>query len=147
MKKVDSSLLVRLHWSIRNTNINHKGLQRTANEYAEEMMMGLKRSNHVTPILKNLRWLPFEKRIEFKILLITYKTIHGQSADYLKPLIEMYQPLRTLRLACVAGVKSGRGRGNLGARGRKKGNACKDAIVFFIFHSQILIVKIVIGQN
>ena len=44
-------------------------------------------------------WLPAEKRIEFKILLITYKTIHGQSADYLKPLIEMYQPSRNLRSA------------------------------------------------
>ena len=59
--------------------------------------MGLKRSDHVTPILKNLHWLPVEKRIEFKILLIAYKTIHGQSADYLKPLIEMYQASRTLR--------------------------------------------------
>ena len=61
--------------------------------------MGLKRSDHVAPILKNLHWLPVEKRIEFKILLITYKTIHGQSADYLKPLIEMYQPSRNLRSA------------------------------------------------
>ena len=51
--------------------------------------VGLKRSDHVTPILKNLLWLPVEKRIEFKILLITYKTIHSQSVDYPKPLIEM----------------------------------------------------------
>ena len=48
-------------------------------------------------------------------------------------------------LACVEGVK--RGRGNLGARGRKEKKACKDAIVFSIFHAQILSVKIVIGQN
>ena len=61
--------------------------------------MGVKRSDHATPILKNLHWLPVEKKIEFKILLITYKTIHGHSADYLKPLIEMYQPSRTLRSA------------------------------------------------
>ena len=47
---------------------------------------------------KGTYWLPVEKRIEFKILLIAYKTIHGQSAeDYLKALIEMYQPSRTLR--------------------------------------------------
>ena len=59
-------------------------------------MMGLKHSDHVTPILKNFHWLPVEKRIEFKILLITHKTIHGQSADYLKPLIKMYEPSRTL---------------------------------------------------
>ena len=50
-------------------------------------------------------------------------------------------------LACVAGVKRGRGRGNLGAQGRKERNACKDAIGFSIFQAQILSVKIVIGQN
>ena len=68
-------------------------LQRIQNT-AARLVMGLKRSDHVTPILKNLHWLSVEKRIEFKILLIKYKTIHGQSADYLKPLIEMYQPSR-----------------------------------------------------
>ena len=53
-----------------------------------------------------------------------------------------------LRLvAYVAGVKRGRGRGNLGARGRKERNVCKDAIVSSVFHAQILSVKIVIGQN
>ena len=50
-------------------------------------------------------------------------------------------------IACVAGVKRGKGRRNLGARGKKERNACKDAIVFSIFHAQILSVKIVIGQN
>ena len=41
-----------------------------------------------------------------------------------------------IKLACVAGVERGRGRGNLGAResvwgarGGKERNACKDAIV------------------
>ena len=34
-----------------------------------------------------------------------------------------------------------------GARRRKQRNACKDAIVFCVFHAQILSVKIVIGQN
>ena len=54
---------------------------------AARLVMDIKRSDQ----------LPVEKRIEFKILLIAYKTIHGQSADYLKRLIEMYQPSRTLR--------------------------------------------------
>ena len=50
-------------------------------------------------------------------------------------------------LAYMAGVKRGGGRGNLGTRGRMERNACKDAIVFSIFHAQILSMKIVIGQN
>ena len=37
--------------------------------------------------------------------------------------------------------------GDLGARGRLEMNTFKDAIVFSIFHAQILSVKIVIGQN
>ena len=45
-------------------------LQRIQNT-AARLVMGLKRSDHVTPILKNLHWLPVVKRIEFKILLIT----------------------------------------------------------------------------
>ena len=55
-------------------------LQRVQNT-AVRLAMGLKRSDHVTPVLKNLHWLPVEKRIEFTTVLITYKTIHSQSAD------------------------------------------------------------------
>ena len=36
----------------------------------------------------------------------------------------------------MAGVERGRGRGNLGARGRRERNACKDTIVFSIFYAQ-----------
>ena len=57
-------------------------LQRIQNT-AARLVKGPKCSDHVTPILKNLHWLPVEKRIEFKILLRTYKTIHDQSADIL----------------------------------------------------------------
>ena len=65
---------------------------------AARLVMGLNRSDHATPILKNLHWLTVEKRIEFNILLITHKTIHGQSVDYLNPLSEMYQqPSRSLK--------------------------------------------------
>ena len=45
-------------------------------------------SDHTKPLSKNLQWLPVEKRIEFEILLLTYKAKNSQSADYLKPLIE-----------------------------------------------------------
>ena len=52
-------------------------------------------------------------------------------------------------VACVAGVKRGRGRGrgDLGTQGGKERNACKETIVFSIFHAQILSIKIVIGQS
>ena len=55
--------------------------------------------------------------------------------------------LKGFYISCFAGVKRGKGRGNLGALGRKERNACKDAIVFSIFHAQNLSVKIVIDKN
>ena len=32
---------------------------------------------HITPVLVNLHWLPIDLRIEFKMLTVTYKTLHG----------------------------------------------------------------------
>ena len=43
-----------------------------------------------------LHWLPVKSRIEFKILLLTYKALNGQAPSYLKELIVPYYPTRTL---------------------------------------------------
>ena len=55
------------------------------------------RYNHISPILKDLHWLPVHARIEFKILTHTYKALHGQSPAYIRDLLEVYQPRRSLR--------------------------------------------------
>ena len=52
---------------------------------------------HITPILRNLHWLPIKERINFKILLITYKCIHRLAPSYLHELIQEYTPARSLR--------------------------------------------------
>ena len=52
---------------------------------AARLVMNSKHLNQATRLLKNLHWLPVETGIEFKIFLLTYKTINGQSAGYLKP--------------------------------------------------------------
>ena len=52
---------------------------------------------HITPVLANLHWLPIELRIEFKILTITYKTLHGLAPTYIKDLLQRYHPPRDLR--------------------------------------------------
>ena len=55
------------------------------------MITGARSYDHITPILRRLRWLPVEARINSKILLITYKILNGQTAGYLEPLIEVHQ--------------------------------------------------------
>ena len=55
------------------------------------------RTASTTLILHNLHWLPIDKRIQFKLLLITYKALHGLAPPYISDLLHTYQPRRTLR--------------------------------------------------
>lgn len=52
---------------------------------------------HITPVLFQLHWLPIEYRINFKILLHTFKAIHNLAPPYLSDLIHINTPTRSLR--------------------------------------------------
>src|SRR6218665_3435368 len=42
-------------------------------------------TDHVTPILRDvLHWLPVPLRVEFKICLLVYKSLHGAAPGYLR---------------------------------------------------------------
>ena len=47
---------------------------------------------HITPLLAELHWLPVRSRIHYKILLITFKVLHGLSPKYPSDLISIQQP-------------------------------------------------------
>ena len=49
---------------------------------------------HITPLLKQLHWLPIRLRFEFKILLITVKVFQGSAPKYLIDLIFVLPPSR-----------------------------------------------------
>ena len=51
-------------------------LQLAQNCVARLILCGRKH-DHVTPLLKELRWLPVEQRIIFKILLFTFKALNN----------------------------------------------------------------------
>ena len=42
---------------------------------------------HITPVLKELQWLPIDKRIVYKVLVITYKVLHGLAPVYIAELL------------------------------------------------------------
>ena len=73
-------------------------LQRIQNSAARLVTLSRK-SEHVTPILKSLHWLPIRQRIIFKVLLMTYKIINGLAPEYLSNLISLRSSssLRPLR--------------------------------------------------
>ena len=58
-----------------------------------------RKSEHITPDLKQLHWLPVHRRIEYKILLFTFKALKGKAPQYLSDLVVRYKPPRPLRSA------------------------------------------------
>ena len=61
-------------------------LQKAQNA-AAKLIYGLNKYDHVTEILKALHWLPVRYRIQYKIALITVKTLHGDGPQYLAELL------------------------------------------------------------
>ena len=61
--------------------------------------------DHITPVLAELHWLPVEKRIILKILLLTYKALHSQAPTYISELMVPYKPVRTLRSSSALFLK------------------------------------------
>jgi hypothetical protein len=96
-------------WGISKAEL-HK-LQRVQNT-AARIVARKKRMDHVTPVLNDLHWLPVEKRIEHKVLSLTYNCLHDAAPEYLQELISKHQPQRTLRSAShcrlrIPSVRSG----------------------------------------
>ena len=73
-----------------------KRLQRVQNSAARVVCQVSKRS-HITPVLRSLHWLPIKKRIEYKLLLLAHKALHGSAPKYLSCLLVKHDPKRTLR--------------------------------------------------
>ena len=49
------------------------------------------------PLLLSLHWLPVKYRVHFKICLLTYKALHEEQPVYLRSLIAISLPSRSLR--------------------------------------------------
>ena len=54
---------------------------------------------HVTPVLRELHWLPVGYRIIFKILLLVFKSLNNLAPLYIRNLLQHYNPGRSLRSA------------------------------------------------
>ena len=64
---------------------------------AARVLTRTKKAEHITPVLKSLHWLPVCHRIDFKILLIVYKSLNGLGPRYISDLLLHYEPSRPLR--------------------------------------------------
>ena len=66
---------------------------------AARLLTGKRRYDHITPVLASLHWLPVVFRIKFKILLFTFKSLHGLAPKYMSELVCIHAPSREIRSA------------------------------------------------
>ncbi|KAF7241729.1 putative RNA-directed DNA polymerase from transposon BS [Varanus komodoensis] len=66
---------------------------------AARLLTGTGRYAHMTPVLRQLHWLPIEARAQFKVLIMTYKALNGLGPGYLNERLRPYMPDRPLRSA------------------------------------------------
>ena len=55
------------------------------------------RTDHITPVLKDLHWLLIQCSLDFKVLMHVFKVLHNQDPEYMKDMLQVYKPTRTLR--------------------------------------------------
>ena len=65
-----------------------KNLQ-TAQNAAPRIIVHADKYTCAKPILKELHWLPIQQRSNFKIILLTFKALHGFTATYISELISI----------------------------------------------------------
>ena len=68
-----------------------------AQNTAARFVARIPRHHHITPTLQHLKWLPINKRCQFKIFVMTFKALHSQVPSYICDLLHWYTPARTLR--------------------------------------------------
>jgi len=76
--------------------LNIQKLQRVQNSLAH-IVTGTRRSEHITPVLERLHWLPLAMRVEYKVALLTFKVVTTQQPSYLYDLVKFRTSVRELR--------------------------------------------------
>ena len=71
-------------------------LQRVQNNAARLVLKKGKR-DHITPLLKELHWLPIPYRIQFKLAILAFRHFDKSLPPYLSQSLNIYQTSRTLR--------------------------------------------------
>uniref|UniRef100_A0A803SRC4 Reverse transcriptase domain-containing protein n=1 Tax=Anolis carolinensis TaxID=28377 RepID=A0A803SRC4_ANOCA len=64
---------------------------------AARLLTGANYRERSTPLFKELHWLPIIFRSQFKVQVLTYKTLNGLGPAYLCDRISRYEPTRPLR--------------------------------------------------
>lgn len=81
---------------LSNTSLNRLPTKVVQNTVAKFLTRSLTRS-HVIPILWSFHQILIKSRIQFEILVFTYRALHGQAPTYIKELLMPFNTSMTLR--------------------------------------------------
>ena len=73
-----------------------KRLQEVQNAAARSILK-TPRSEHISPLLLNLHWLPVNRRILHKVAALCHTSLSGSGPQYLSDFTHVYTPARSLR--------------------------------------------------
>ena len=66
---------------------------------AARVIFRLRKYDHITDVLIKLHWLPIQARIDFKLLILTYKALNGDGPAYIVDLLHPKKYKRNTRAA------------------------------------------------
>ncbi len=64
---------------------------------AARILTRTREPEHITPVLRSLHWLPVTFRIDFKVLLLVYKSLNRLCPKYIADMLTEYKANRPLR--------------------------------------------------
>lgn len=64
---------------------------------AARLIMKVRKFDPISLHMKTMHWLPIPQRIDFKVLILTYKCLYGNAPSYLQQLVHWHVPKRNLR--------------------------------------------------
>ena len=72
---------------------------------AARILTGTRRTEHITPVLRQLHWLPVKQRVQYKVALLTYRALHGEGPACLGTMLQYRNPGCALRSASEGKLK------------------------------------------
>jgi len=63
--------------------IIHDGKLQSLQNAAARLVTGARKFDCITPVMRELQWLPVRQRLQFKTAVLVFKCIHGQAPVYL----------------------------------------------------------------
>jgi len=80
--------------------------ERDRQNAAARLLTGTRRGDHTSPVLRQLHWLPVQRRVDFKLACFVYSSLSGQAPPYLADDIPVHLvsegPRRRLRSSTCA---------------------------------------------